>query len=340
MVLYAPDANTGADSSDASDANNEGSSSSQAGEEQQQGEGEADSHAEVADSGESADAATGDEQQADDQQDGQQGEGEGDAEGEAEVPLDKPEDAKLDFHKHERFQELIREKNEYKTQAEANKPLAERARMLDQYCQQNGISEQQIARALEYYRLLNNEPMKAYEMLRQDYQRLAMYAGDVLPDDLQAEVAAGTLSSERAKELAQARAQQQHQGWQSQSQEVSRQQQLIQAVDATINIWADAKMKQDPDLKPGSNLWKYLDSRIKNERVVAPGMSPQQANEMVDKLYKEAKEVFKPSARPPVKRTPKSFGSNNNNAGVLVKSPEDVARAIMRGVKPHQLKYS
>lgn len=336
MALYMPDANTGGDSSTTPDETQEHSSSSTGEQEQQQG-GEEDSHAEVADTSETPAEGTGEEQAGDQQNDQQQGE---EQQTEGEPPLtDKPEDEKLDFHQHPRFQELIREKNEYKAQLETSKPLAERAKMLDQYCQQNGITEQQIARALEYYRLLNTEPGKAYEMLKADYQRLAQYSGDLLPDDLQAEVAAGTLSPERAKELAQARAQQQYNGWQSQNQNVSRQQQLIQAVDATINIWADTKMKQDPDLKPGTPLWKYLDSRIKNERMAAPGMSPQQANELVDALYKEAKGLFKATPPKNVKRPPNASNSNGN-ANVVIKTPEDVARAIMRGVKPHQLKYS
>lgn len=260
----------------------------------------------------------------------------------ADAIVDKPEDSKLDFNKHPRFQELIKEKNSYKTEIDSLKPMAQRAQALDQYCQQNGVNEQQIARALQYYALLNSDPMKAFDMIRADYQQLATFAGELLPADLQAKVAAGTLEPEMAKELAQNRARQQHTQWRGTQQGVNQQQQNMAAVDATINIWAQQKQSIDPDLKPGSPVWKYLDAQIRNARTTQANLTPQQVPQLVESLYKEAKEMFNSLAPKPKATKPSLNGNRNNNgnASAVIKTPEDVAKAVLRGMKPAQFKYS
>jgi hypothetical protein len=333
LMQLMPDANTGGGSSNLPDDNGQGSSP-EPNENGDKPEGEEVPTEEQ--------PTEGSEPPTEEEQEPVEGEKETPKEEVADAIVDKPEDSKLDFNKHPRFQELIKEKNSYKTEIDSLKPMAQRAQALDQYCQQNGVNEQQIARALQYYALLNSDPMKAFDMIRADYQQLATFAGELLPPDLQAKVAAGTLEPEMAKELAQNRARQQHTQWRGTQQGVNQQQQNMAAVDATINIWAQQKQSIDPDLKPGSPVWKYLDAQIRNARTAQANLTPQQVPQLVESLYKEAKEMFKSLAPKPKSTKPSLNGNRNNNgnASAVIKTPEDVAKAVLRGMKPAQFKYS
>src|SRR5947207_2662083 len=67
------------------------------------------------------------------------------SEADAEKDKDKeqePDDSKLPFNKHPRFQQIIKERNGLKEDASRLKPLADQSRALSDYCSKNGISDQ------------------------------------------------------------------------------------------------------------------------------------------------------------------------------------------------------
>lgn len=329
MVLLAPDANT--ESTSSSDPDEKGADSSTA-------VTDATEETEAVATEETEESEASSTEETDETVESQEEETE---EKEEKPPvLDKPEDTKLEFHKHPRFQELVTQKNEFQKRIQSLEPQAKRAEVLDSYCRDNGISEQHLASFLEYRRLLREDPAKAFEMLKGDYQALAAYSGEVLAPDLQAKVAAGTMDPADAKELMQARSRQQHQQWNSQTRGQTQQQQQVQAVDQTIGMWAEAKAAVDPDLKPGTPLWKYLDQAIKAERGSNSALSPAQVPQLVERLYKEAKEMFRSIApKKTVVKKPLNGNNSSSTASAVCKTPEDVARFISRGGKPDAIKY-
>lgn len=265
---------------------------------------------------------------------------------EVQVPLDKPEDEKLPFHKEPRFQELVKEKNQYKQELDAVKPLAARAKVLDDYVIQNNIQPAQLQSALEYLRLLNTDPAKAYEMLKPTYEQLSQFTGDRLPADLQDRVAAGTLDAELAKEIAQGRGNKQWQTAQQQMQGQTAAQRAEFAIQGSIDAWASATMAKDPDLKPKApgavdGKWEYVDMKLRSLRQANPPKTPQEAVALTEQAYTEANKFFGVHRvqRPIVKKTIQS-NNNSQNASAVVKTAEDVTRAIISGKRPHQLKYS
>ena len=259
--------------------------------------------------------------------------------------LDKPEDEKLPFHKEPRFQELVKEKNTYKQELDTIKPLAARTKVLDEFVTSNNIQPQQVQEAFEYLRLLNSDPLKAYAILKPTYDKLALLSGDRLPDDLQAEVAAGTLSPERAKQLATTQAQQQYQQWRGQSTQQTQVMQQEQAIQGSINAWAQSAQAKDPDFRPAAQgavdgKWEYVDMKLRSMRQANPPRNSQEAVAMVEKAYTEANKFFGSFVKPQAKKPGLKSQSSQSNASAVVKSPEDVVRAIMSGKRPHQLKYS
>jgi hypothetical protein len=341
MVLYAPDANTGGGSSNPSDAN-ETESSTVTTDANETTETEETTSTEEVDSPDSSteeqETETPDTEETTD-------ETEEPAAKEPTVSLDKPEDAKLEFHKEPRFQELVKEKNTYRQELDAVKPLAERAKVLDNYLTANSIQPQEFQSALEYLRLLKTDPAKAYEMLKPTYEQLSEYTGEKLPQDLEARVAAGTIEPELARELATMRSKEKFNSVRQQQQGASIAQQEQHAIQGSIDSWAQAKMAADPDLRPKAagavdGKWELVDMKLRSMRQATPPRNPQEAVALVEKAYAEVNQFFGSVKPQRTVRKPLQSQQSSQNASAVVKTGADVVRAIMSGKRPHQLKYS
>ena len=338
MVLYAPDANTGGDSSTSPDDKGQDSSTEQQAVEKAVADVQSTSSDKETE--EAAPEVEVEEETTEKENEEPTEEQTEEVVEEKPVALDKPEDEKLPFHKEPRFQELVAEKNTYKQEIETLKPQAARAKILDDYVAQHNIQPQQLQSALEYLRLLNSEPAKAYEMLKPTYERLAQLTGERLPEDLQSRVAAGTLEPELAKEIAQSREQKNYSQWQQQTKGMSATQQTEAAVQGAINTWAQATMARDPDLKQGGEKYEYLDMKLRTLRQANPPATPADGLKLVEQAYADTNKFFgKFNARKIVKK-PIQSQQSSQNASAVVKTVKDVVAALLSGKKPHQLKYS
>lgn len=105
-----------------------------------------------------------------------------------------------------RFGALYREAQTYKQNYEKAAPLAKHWNELEHWCQNAGITTDEFNFGLTFVAEVRNNPMRALEMLQPTLTALQRHAGEVLPQDLQAEVDAGSISKERARELAKERA--------------------------------------------------------------------------------------------------------------------------------------
>ena len=342
MVLYAPDANTGGGSSNPSDANETDSSPVTTEDANETTEAE---ETPSTDEAESTDSST--EEQETETPDAEEttDETEEPAAKELPVSLDKPEDAKLEFHKEPRFQELVKEKNTYRQELDAVKPLAERAKVLDNYLTANSIQPQEFQSALEYLRLLKTDPAKAYEMLKPTYEQLSEYTGEKLPQDLEARVAAGTIEPELARELATMRSKEKFNTVRQQQQGASLAQQEQHAIQGSIDSWAQAKMAADPDLRPKAanavdGKWELVDMKLRSMRQATPPRNAQEAVAMVEKAYAEVNQFFGSVKPQRSVKKPIQSQQSSQNASAVVKTGADVVRALMSGKKPHQFRYS
>jgi len=345
-----PDANTGGDSSTTPDANEQESSTAEQGAQEAGAEvAEATAATEETESPAEATAEeAGEETTAEVAEENTAEAGKDKKAEEAPVHTDKPEDAKLEFHKHPRFQELVQEKTRFKQEAEALKPEAEANRVLKSYMQSNGIVPQELQNALEYLRLRRQDPAKAFQVVKQDYDALALYTGERLTPELEAEVAAGTLSVERAKQIVRAEAAQQHQQWQGKLTAEQQQQQAVQAIQGSVDSWAQSKMQSDPDFRPRNKAdanavdgkWEFVDMKLRTMRQEQPPKTPQEAVAQVEKAYAEANKFFSSFVKPTAVKKALRSQTSTQNSSAVVKSADDVVRAVLAGKKPHQLRYS
>lgn len=339
MVLRAPDANTEVSSSSTSDANGQDSSTEQPdANEQSKSDSSNLEQAPDSDGEETSTEATGEEEQVGDQQDSQQ-EQQQDESQTANVITDKPEDAQLPFHKHPRFQEVIAAKNLAMQEVEKSKPLVQQATALQDFMRTNNISTNEFQSALQYLQALRTDPVAAFKMLQPTYEQLAQFAGEVLPQDLQAKVAAATLSLEDAKEIAKARAQSNYQQVRSQWQSQAGQQSAQSIISQSIGLWENTKKGSDPDLKPGTDLYKLVDEKI---RALPRFNTPEDAMQGCEKAYTDAKAFFAKYAprQTPQRRNPLQSRNSATGNTRAFKTAEEIARFIGAGGKPDQVRYA
>jgi hypothetical protein len=104
-----------------------------------------------------------------------------------------------------RFNELYREAKTAQTSFERAKPVVQAFTELQGWIGRQGMTQEEFTYGLTLIANAKNNPAKAYEMLQPLLGDLRKHVGEELPEDLAAEVEAGTLSKERAQELARRR---------------------------------------------------------------------------------------------------------------------------------------
>lgn len=209
------------------------------------------------------------------------------------VPGDEFKD--LPFHKHERFQQLVKERNELKAATEKVKDPLDRITAIDNYCNEHRINGDQFRQALEIVALLNNDPKKAWEKLQPTLQQLQQYVGqgDIsLPPDLQQAVEAGTLDVNYARRIVAAERQREFVAQRSQ------QTQMQDRNTATYNAvagWEEQIKRTDPDFV---RKFPMVSSRFSvlaadhAQRSGQPVLSPQIAVQLANQAYAEINDAL------------------------------------------------
>lgn len=186
--------------------------------------------------GESEAASPAEGQEGEPQPGGQNAQAEPDDENFTDVP----------FHKHPRFQQLLKERNSFKTEAA-------QFQNVQKFMDTNGISSEEAAEGFTIMALMRSNPQKAWEMLKPHVQNLLVAAGEVLPDDLAQRVQAGELSPAAAFEVSRSRALvqtvQTNQSFQEQQAERQRQMEQAQSLYNTASDWQADRERKDPNFK-------------------------------------------------------------------------------------------
>jgi hypothetical protein len=192
--------------------------------------------------------------------------------------VEKPDDfSDVPFHKHERFKSLLKDRNELRETTAKLEPVVKRMTMIDSYCQQHGITPAQFKDAIEITALINTNPLEARKRLNPMLEHLGRFQGDVLPADLKAEVDAGTLSIERAKQIVSLDMQAKHK---QQLAERTAQTNATDQVFNTLQAWEANAHKTDPDYSKKSKLVEQVFTAKSNSvQVLTPALAKQFAEE-------------------------------------------------------------
>lgn len=226
----------------------------------------------------------------------EEGESEGSKEKSDEFEDFSPEErAKLKKSTAERFDKL---KNLYHESKEKTKDLETQLEKASVgaanydgfvgFLNENRISEDEANELFNIGALMKNDPVKALELITPHYNNLLHITGNVIPDDLQQQVAQGYITKDHALELSRHRAsgqttqaisqeRQQHQ----QQQEISRQQQTQASIQSAIADWEKKWSSSDPDYSTKKD--RVLERvELTLVRAARDGKLPQSVNEAVD----------------------------------------------------------
>lgn len=107
----------------------------------------------------------------------------------------KVDDKDLPFHNHPRFQQLTRERAQFKEGYDQHNAVLS-------FMEKNSLVSDEVKEGFQVMALIKNNPAQAREALKTWVARLDEYLGDKLPKDLQEKVEAGSIDAETAKEVA------------------------------------------------------------------------------------------------------------------------------------------
>jgi len=206
------------------------------------------------------------------------------------------------FHKHPRFQHLLRKSKTFEQDAI-------RYQNVQSFLDQNGLSSEEASDALITASLAKTAPAKCWELVKPWVQNLLIAAGEVLPDDLQKRVQAGEITTEAALEVSRSKAAvaSMHASQSFREQQEARRQQRDQhtALTDAASSWEADRQARDPNFaakaEPLMKEIAYL--QVKEGRP----KTPEGVKDQLQRAYKAVNAAFTPpkpaaaTARPAVR---------------------------------------
>lgn len=159
---------------------------------------------------------------------------------------DDPDYKDVPFHKHPRFQELLRKSRTYEADAG-------QYRKIQGFMRENHLEADEAADGLRIMALAKTNPAQALAEIKPFVQKLLLAAGEILPDDLKNRVQQGDLTAAAAQEISRSRATVAQQQEAQRLQDERRQQQEAversRALRDTADAWARDRDVKDPSFK-------------------------------------------------------------------------------------------
>lgn len=161
----------------------------------------------------------------------------------------KPDDedySDVPFHKHPRFQQLLRKSKAFEQDAT-------RYRNVQEFMDQQGLTAEEAADGLSIMGLAKINPSEAWQRIKPWVQKVLVAAGEVLADDLQTKVQSGEMSRETALELSRARAAAQNatavQSFREQRAQRQQQTETMTSLQSAAQNWEDERRLKDPNFR-------------------------------------------------------------------------------------------
>lgn len=202
----------------------------------------------------------------------------------------KPDDENYEdvpFHKHPRFQHLLRKSKTFEQDAI-------RYQNVQNFISQQGLNADEAAELLIVGGLRKTDPVATWQRIKPWVQQLLVDAGEVLPDDLRQRVQNGELSQEAAYEISRTKAA--HQSMQTtasfrqQQEEQRRQQEAGAAVTGAAQSWEAERRQRDPNfdakIEPLMKEVAWLQAREGKPK------TPEGVREQLQKAYRAVNTAF------------------------------------------------
>ena len=213
----------------------------------------------------------------------------------------KPDDenySDVPFHKHPRFQHVLR-------RAKANEADASRYHNVQNFLDTNGLSGEEAADGLSIMALAKTNPAECWTKLRPFVEKVLIAAGEVLPDDIQSRVQQGELSQNAALELSRQRATVQSiQAAQTFREQLATRQQQTAAVQAVTDAavsWEQDRRLKDPNFE--TKMQPLMKEVAYLQAIEGKPATPEGVREQLQRAYKAVNAQFAPlTPAPPAQR--------------------------------------
>ena len=253
-------------------------------------------------------------------------------------PLTPEEEAKLPFHKHPRWQEMVQQRNAARAKVTELEEPARQFGLVQEFMTKNQLTPPEMADGFAVMAMMRNEPAKAIPILEEYIQQLKIVTGEALPKDLQDRVDKGEVTEAAAKELLTARtraaASEAEANRNAETARVNQDQNLRTQNANAVNAWEAQTKQTDPDFDKKR---PFIVDAIRAATAGVKVATPAQAVEIAKKAYDSVNERFKnlvPRTSNPTPITPRSADATSSAKVVAgdPKSPLDVVkRALSAG---------
>lgn len=162
----------------------------------------------------------------------------------AQGQVDEENFTDVPFHTHPRFKQVL-------GRMKSAEQDAGRYRNVESFLTNSGLAPNEAADGLQIMALAKSDPVEAWKRLAPWVEQVAIAAGEILPQELVAQIQAGTMSTEVAMQISRsnAAAQSAAKGAEFRQQIQERQQKLgaAEAVNGAITNWESQRMTRDPN---------------------------------------------------------------------------------------------
>lgn len=232
------------------------------------------------------------------------------------------------FHKHPRFQHLLRK-------TKALEVDAGRYRNVQTFLDQSGLSGDEAHDGLTIMALAKTNPVEAWKRMRPFVEKVLVAAGEVLPDDITSRVQQGELSQAAAMELSRQRAAiQAIQAEQSFREQLSQRQQQTAAATAVQEAavsWENDRRLKDPNFE--AKMTPLMEEVRKLQTLGWKPTSPEGVREQLNRAYRAVNAQIAPP--PPVAPAPRSKPAITPVRGGQVAGNPQTPASMMDIVRQH-----
>jgi hypothetical protein len=231
------------------------------------------------------------------------------------------------FHKHPRFQQLLRKSKAFEQDAV-------RYQNVVGFLDQAGLTDAEAADGLTIMGLAKTDPAEAWNQIKPWVQNLLRAAGEVLPDDLQQRVQSGEMSREAAQELSRATARAQSmQAAQSFREQQAQQRQQTEAVNSlrnTAQSWVQDRFTKDPNFATKETA--VMKEVLFLQQTDGKPNTPEGVKAQLDKAYRAVNAALKPAPVAPQRQAirPVTGGKVAGNQQPAATTTLDIIRANRR----------
>jgi hypothetical protein len=210
----------------------------------------------------------------------------------------EPDDTKLSFHNHPRFQEIASQNRQYKDQVRALEPDADQYRKIQGFMDEHRLTPDEVGEGFIIMAMAKNGDPRVIQKLDEFRNRVALTIGEAIPQDIQDKIDIGELSESAGKELAKSRAtlkltearEAERTEQQKRDQATRDRETLANAQASAVSAWEVEARKSDPDFADKDKaIAKYAKALMQDYGIPR---TPADAVQLIKMAYAEVNKDF------------------------------------------------